>query len=249
MNGGSTPLNGTSIVITRARHQNDALRDRLTELGANVVEVPLLAIVEPDDEGRERDALLQRFHEFAWVVVTSPNGADRVAPFVRAAVAAGDHESFPKFAVVGQATQRSLGAQAALVADPARAEVLVEMFPSGTGEVLVVQGNLADETVVTGLANKGWSVTRVVAYQTVKVVPTEEQRRLVHDADALLLASASAASAWCEAFGTVTPDVVVAIGPSTHKSATALGLHVTDVAEDQSIDGLVEATVRACSSR
>ena len=249
MSAGSTPLHGVTIVVTRARHQNDALRDTLTGLGARVVEVPLLAIVEPDDEGRDRDTVLQRFHEFDWVVVTSPNGADRVAPFVRAAVAAGDHDRFPKFAVVGRATQRSLGASAALTADPARAEVLVEMFPSGTGEVLVVQGNLADETVAVGLAHKGWNVTKVVAYRTVKVAPTDAQRLSVGDADVLLLASASAASAWHDAFGTATPEVVVAIGPSTLKSATALGMHVSDVADDQSIDGLVEATIRACALR
>lgn len=245
MNGASTPLHGRSIVVTRARHQNDALRDQLTGLGARVVEMPLLAIVEPDDEGRERDAVLQRFHEFDWIVVTSPNGAERVAPFLKAAVAAGDHSSFPKLAVVGVATQRSLESTAALVADPSRAEVLVEMFPEGTGEVLVVQGNLADDVVPAGLAAKGWNVTTVVAYQTVKVVPTHEQRDEVRDADGLLLASSSAASAWHDAFGTSTPPVVVAIGPSTHKTAVALGLHVSHLADEQSIDGLVAATVRA----
>lgn len=245
MSGASTPLNGRSIVVTRASHQNDALRDRLTGLGARVVEMPLLAIVEPDDEGRERDAVLQRFHEFDWIVVTSPNGAERVAPFLRAAVAAGDHSSFPKLAVVGAATQRSLGASAALVADPSRAEVLVQMFPEGSGDVLIVQGNLADDVVPSGLAVKGWNVTTVVAYQTVKVVPTHDQREAVGGADVLLLASSSAASAWHDAFGTSTPAVVVAIGPSTQRTALALGLHVSHLADEQSIDGLVAATVRA----
>ena len=77
----TSSLNGRNVVITRSIAQNESLRRLLEARGANVVEVPLIAIAEPDDEGRERDEVLHRFHEFDWIVVTSPNGADRVAPF------------------------------------------------------------------------------------------------------------------------------------------------------------------------
>lgn len=238
----SSPLQGRSVVITRSHDQNESLRRLLEAQGAVVVEVPLLAIAEPDDEGRERDTVLQRFHEFDWIVVTSPNGADRVGPFLSAAIAAGDTDHFPHIAVVGAATERSLNVSANLVADPARAEVLVEMFPEGNGNVLVVQGNLADEVVEHGIGSKGWAVTRVVAYRTVQLQPDPDKRDLAVSADVLLLASSSAASAWCDAFGTSAPEVVVAIGPSTAKRASALGLHVTAVAHDQSLSALIETT-------
>ena len=238
----SSPLQGRSVVITRSHDQNESLRRLLEAQGAIVVEVPLLAIAEPDDEGRERDTVLQRFHEFDWIVVTSPNGADRVAPFLSAAIAAGDTDHFPHIAVVGAATERSLNVSANLVADPARADVLVEMFPEGNGNVLVVQGNLADEVVEHGIGSKGWAVTRVVAYRTVQLQPDPDKRDLAVSADVLLLASSSAASAWCDAFGTSAPEVVVAIGPSTAKRASALGLHVTAVAHEQSLSALIETT-------
>jgi uroporphyrinogen-III synthase len=238
----SSPLQGRSVVITRSHDQNESLRRLLEAQGAIVVEVPLLAIAEPDDEGRERDTVLQRFHEFDWIVVTSPNGADRVAPFLGAAIAAGDTDHFPHIAVVGAATERSLNVSAHLVADPARADVLVEMFPEGNGNVLVVQGNLADEVVEHGIGSKGWAVTRVVAYRTVQLQPDPDKRDLAVSADVLLLASSSAASAWCDAFGTSAPEVVVAIGPSTAKRASALGLHVTAVAHEQSLSALIETT-------
>ena len=80
-----SPLDSHSIVITRSISQNESLRRLLEARGARVVEVPLIAIAEPEDEGRERDEVLQRFHEFDWIVVTSPNGADCVAPFLTAA--------------------------------------------------------------------------------------------------------------------------------------------------------------------
>jgi uroporphyrinogen-III synthase len=238
----NTPLHGRSVVITRSHDQNESLRRLLEAQGAEVIEVPLLAISEPDDEGRERDTVLQRFHEFDWIVMTSPNGADRVAPFLSAAIAAGDTDHFPHIAVVGAATQRSLNMGAHLVADPARAEVLVEMFPEGNGNVLVVQGNLADDVVEHGISAKGWTVTRVVAYRTVQLQPEPHKRERAMTADALLLASSSAVSAWCDAFGTSAPEVVVAIGPSTAKTAHALGLHVTAIAHEQSLSGLIETT-------
>jgi uroporphyrinogen-III synthase len=63
-------------------------------------------------------------------------------------------------------------------------------------------------------------------------------------ADVLLLASGSAVSAWFESFGTRTPSIVVALGPSTAKVATALGVDVSAVADEQSLESLVETTER-----
>ena len=151
----SNSLEGRSVVITRSIAQNESLRRLLEARGARVVEVPLIAVVEPDDEGRERDEVLQRFEDFDWIVVTSPNGADRVAPFLSAAHAAGDAKRFPLMAAVGEATARSVGTPVALCAEPARSDVLAQQFPEGSGSVLVVQGNLADNQLSDDIESKG----------------------------------------------------------------------------------------------
>lgn len=240
----SQPLQDKSVVITRSMSQNESLRRLLEARGARVVEVPLIAIAEPDDEGRERDEVLHRLHDFDWVVVTSPNGADRVAPFVSAAHAAGDESRVPRFAAVGEATARSLGAVAELIAEPARADVLAGDFPVGQGSVLIVQGNLADDSLSEAIAGKGWTVTRVVAYHTVQLRPTREMMLPALSADILMLASGSAASAWFDAFGTSTPPFVVAIGPSTAKVASALGIDLSAVAPEQSLESMIETAER-----
>jgi uroporphyrinogen-III synthase len=245
----ASPLSGRSVVITRARSQNESFRLLLEARGANVVEVPLIAIAEPDDEGRERDEVLQRFHEFDWLVITSPNGAERVTPFVSAAHAAGDAENFPSIAVVGDATARSLGVTPSIVAVPARAEVLAEQFPKGNGTVLLVQGNLADDSLFVSLVDKGWSVTRVVAYQTVHLRPTPDVAQPAVTADVLMLASGSAATGWYEAFSSSTPPVVVAMGPSTAKVAAALGIDVTGTAPDQTLESMIETAERLLGKR
>lgn len=240
-------LEGRSVVITRSIAQNESLRRLLEARGARVVEVPLIAVVEPDDEGRERDEVLQRFEDFDWIVVTSPNGADRVAPFLSAAHAAGDAKRFPLLAAVGEATARSVGTPVALCAEPARSDVLAQQFPEGSGTVLVVQGNLADSQLSDDIEAKGWTVTRVVAYRTVHLRPTKEMMLPALSADVLLLASGSAANAWFDAFGATTPPYVVAIGPSTAKVAVNLGLEVSAIASEQTLDSLIETAERVIS--
>ena len=241
----SDALDGRSVVITRSASQNASLRMLLEARGADVIEVPLIAIEEPDDDGRDRDEMLQRLHEFDWVVVTSTNGADRVAPFVSAALAAGDNERFPQFAAVGESTAQSLQTSVRLVAEPARASVLAAEFPEGSGTVLVVQGNLADDELPVALAAKGWSVTKVVAYRTVQLRPTADMMETALRSDVLLLASGSAATAWVDAFGVVTPPVVASIGPSTTKVAERLGITVTTTATEQSLMALIEAAANS----
>jgi uroporphyrinogen-III synthase len=131
-----------------------------------------------------------------------------------------------------------------LIANPARAEVLAEQFPEGSGTVLLVQGNLADESLEESLSAKGWSITKVVAYRTVQLRPTPELMEPALAADVLLLASGSAVTAWFEAFGTSTPPVAVAIGPSTAKVADALGIDLSAVADEQTLESLIETTER-----
>lgn len=238
----SNGLDGKSVVVTRSASQNASLRMLLEARGAEVIEVPLLSIEEPEDNGYLRDELLQKFDQFDWLVITSPNGADRVAPFLAASAAAGDAQRMPRIAAVGEATAQSLGLTTDavdLVASPARASVLVEQFPEGSGTVLLVQGDLADNEVADGLATKGWIVARVTAYRTVQLRPSPEMMVPALAADVLLLASGSAASAWFDAFGSSTPAIVVSIGPSTTKVAQRLGIDITATAPEQTLASLV----------
>ena len=68
-------LSGRTVVIARAAEQAGRLRALLEAEGAAVVEVPTIAIEPPaDGDGALREALRDLWD---WVVVTSPNGAER----------------------------------------------------------------------------------------------------------------------------------------------------------------------------
>jgi len=242
----SDELLGRTVVVTRAATQNKELTELLTARGAKVVELPLIAIAEPLDNGRQRDELLQRLNEFDWLVVTSPNGAERIAPFLTRSSAPNNSNGVTKIAVVGEATARTLGHESDLVASPARATQLVHQFPPGSGSVLLVQGDLADTEVADGLTNLGWHVTSVVAYRTMHVRPSPDKMLPALAADILLLASSSAVLAWFDVFGASTPPIVISLGPSTTSTAIARGLSVTTTASEQSMTAFVQAAIDAC---
>ena len=242
----SDELLGRTVVVTRAATQSKELTELLTAHGAKVVELPLIAIAEPLDNGRQRDELLQRLNEFDWLVLTSPNGAERVSPFLNRSSAPNNRNDVTKIAVVGEATARTLGHECDLVASPARATQLVHQFPAGSGSVLLVQGDLADTEVADGLTNLGWHVTSVVAYRTTHVRPSPDKMLPALAADILLLASSSAVLAWFDVFGASTPPIVISLGPSTSSTAIARGLSITATASEQSMTAFVQAAIDAC---
>lgn len=231
-------LLGRSVVITRAAEQSSRLAALLAAEGADVVSVPLVAVVDPVDGGAALARALDHIDEFDWVVVTSPNATARVA----AALAACPADRRPRVAAVGTASAEGL-ASVDLVARRQSALGLLDELPTGPGRVLLPQSAQARPVLADGLRERGWDVHVVVAYDIVPCEPTDDARRAVGHAAAVLFASGSAARAWVGAFGTVAPPLVVAIGPQTAAVAGELGLKVHLTASDHSPAGLVAALV------
>lgn len=237
-----SPLVGRRIVVTRAAEQARSLVERLAGLGAEPLCVPLIMIAAPSDGGAAMDAELERLGEYDWVVVSSPNGAERVRPALHRLQREAEHPTrgtVPRIAVVGQATEHALGVGADLVPRVQTAVALGEAFPTGPGSVLVVQPEGHDGVLVSALESKGWTVTPVAAYRTIPVSPSSTMLLDVLSADAVLFASGSAVRSWVTVFGAEVPAVTVAIGPSTAALANKLGLKIDAVATDHSVDGLV----------
>lgn len=241
------PLVGCTVVVTRAAEQAGPLVAMLQEAGAEVVEVPLIRTVPPDDGGAALRSALADLGRYAWVIVTSPNGAVAVRDHLRKRPV-----GHPLVAAVGPATAATLDRVVDLIPDRHLAEGLLEVFPDAPadgGRVLLPQADRARPALADGLRARGWEVDAVVAYRTVPVEPAPEVRQAVSVADALLLASGSAAESWARSFGTWTPPVVVTIGPITSAAARRLGLKVHAEATDHSLGGLVNALSAAIGAQ
>ena len=69
----SKQLEGKSVVVTRASHQNLRLIQALTSAGAEVIVAPAIAVVPPLDGGQPLDDALIRLERFSWIAFTSTN--------------------------------------------------------------------------------------------------------------------------------------------------------------------------------
>lgn len=241
------PLFGRRVAVPRSQDQASALSSRLRDLGADAVEVPLIAIEPGDPIGDVSD--------FDWIAVTSPNAV--------AAVFAALHDARDlagvRVAAVGPGTAAALstrGIVADLLPERSNAEGLLAAFPPpppGGGRVLLPQSSIARPVLADGLRAAGWDVTVVHAYRTVPVPIDDAGRARLREADVIALTSSSTAANLADAFGTdigaLAGSTIVAIGPATAETARARGIDVAAVAETHDLDGLVAAIVAVCASR
>jgi uroporphyrinogen-III synthase len=248
------PLTGVRVVVTRATGQASTLTDRLAALGADVVAVPTIAVVEAADRGDALRSRLAHLEGVEWLVVTSANGIEHclaAAPDLpRRLEVAGT-----RLAVIGPGTAAAAerqGVHPDLVPERFVAEGLLEVFPApppGGGRVLLAQAAGARPVLADGLGVAGWTVEVVEAYRTVHPrVPVDVVDR-VRAADVITFTSASTVEGYVIGVGLVPPPSAVAcIGPVTAEAARAAGLRVDAVAEPHTIDGLVQAVVDLAGS-
>jgi uroporphyrinogen III methyltransferase/synthase len=235
------PLFGKRVVVTRARTQASGLASKLVELGAEVIEVPTIAIDDPADGGAALAASAERVATYDWVVFTSANAVERFVGHLRDARQFGT----ARIAVVGTATAAALAGFHVvpdLVPDRFVAESLVESFPEGTGRVLVPQAAEARPVLVDGVRAKGWDVDVVEAYRTVTGRPTDRELRRAAEAHAVTFTSSSTVTGYLDVGGAV-PPVVASIGPITSETCAAHGIPVTVEADPSTVAGLVAAVV------
>ncbi len=241
------PLFGKTVVVTRARAQSSSLLAKLRELGADTVEIPAIRIDGPSDGGAALRAAVADLAAWDWVVVTSPNGARRLLAECRDARAFGR----ASVAAIGPGTADAL-AEGNVVADliPERfvAEGLLEVFPDGTGRVLIARAAEARDVLPDGLRDKGWDVEVVEAYRTVQGVPSDDDLARVADADIVTFTSSSTVRNFLAVCETV-PPVVACIGPITAATAREHGLTVDVEADVHTIDGLLTALATSFSTK
>ena len=237
-------LAGRRVVVTRARPQAAALVSELEAAGAEAVPVPVIEIVDPPDGGVALKAGLRSLRPDDWVVVTSPNGAVRVAE-AAAEVALPDGV---KVAVVGPGTKgraEALGLRVDLVPDEAIAEGLLAAFPPRPvdgGRILLARAEVAREMLPHQLRMAGWQVDEVVAYRTQRVEVDDVGRAAAASADAVVFTSGSTVEGLVDGVGIAgLPPVVASIGPATSAVAARLGVTVDVEAAEHTIPGVVAA--------
>ena len=257
------PLAGKRLVVTRAAKQASGISARLTALGAEVIETPMIetrdvipatssvipaVILEgqsPDRITGISSADFNALVNFDILAFTSTNG---VESFFRQLFAAGYDVRVlagKKIASVGKITEKKLleyGIRCDYVPEDHTGEGLGKLLAAKVtaGEIdesriLLLQGNLADETLLKLLPQ----ATRWVVYETLPVTELPEwKREAVAAADAVVFASSSA----IENFVKMTnahPALSFCIGRMTENAARKHGFE-TVTSDETTMDSLVK---------
>jgi uroporphyrinogen III methyltransferase / synthase len=231
------PLFGRRVVVTRARAQASRLVERLTELGAEVVEAPVIRIQPLEYEPPDLAA-------FDLVVLTSQNGVELLL--------AGDVRSLAGVlvAAIGPATEAALrdrGIVPDIVPEQAVGESLLEALGDvGGRRVLLATAEGARPLLPDGLRRRGAAVEVLHLYRS---EPEPFDPELVGAADLVTFTSSSTVANLLAGLAGRDPSELraVSIGPVTSASLREAGIEPVAEADPHDVDGLVAAVLRAAS--
>ena len=250
------PLEGRSILITRARHQAESLAAALENEGAQVRAIPAIEIVPPDTYA-PLDAALTDSRKYQWLVLTSANGVAVLAQRLRKLAVRPGTLQHLKIAAIGPATARALatqGFQVDITPPEYVAESLVETLRDRVAgqNVLLVRAKVARDVVPTELRKAGATVDVVEAYRT--VVPAASCEALRHALtppnrlpDAVSFTSSSTVANFFQLMHQANiaawpaPMAAASIGPITSRTLREHGIDPAVEAKEFTIPGLVAA--------
>jgi uroporphyrinogen-III synthase len=221
--------------------------------------MPAIEIVAPESYA-ELDWALGNLSQYAWLIVTSANGAQALGGRMLAlGIGAGEFVHL-RIAAVGSGTARALGDLGLAVAvTPAEyvAESLVESLGGRVrGErVLLARAEVARDVIPDVLRARGATVDVVDAYRTVIPAESVTSMRTIFGRggripDAATFTSSSTVTNFlnlAREAGVSAPKAMkaVSIGPVTSGTLRENGWEPAAEADPHDLGGLVEAVVRA----
>ena len=251
------PLAGIRILVTRPRELSSHLAELLRKEGAEVLEVPAIA-VKPVENRETVDKAVNdlKAHCYDWVVFTSPSG---VRIFLDQLLAEEDIRILAgvKIAVIGRGSEKALrtyGLKADFVPSVYDGETLGRELARICGEdsrILIPRAAVGSRELVEELEKCSHSVTDLATYDTVYTAPdTYDLGRLFADdeIDYVVFTSASTVRGFERAaagvdFGRVQ---AVCIGKQTQAAAAGLGMK-TVTSKEATLESLVQAVKDAAA--
>jgi uroporphyrinogen III methyltransferase/synthase len=255
------PLFGQRIVVTRTREQASQLSKQLSDLGAEVLEIPTIKIVPPTEDRRQDliDALLE-LNSYNWLVFTSPNGVTAFFDLFFKRFHDLRDIGGARIAAIGPATAaklKELHLQVDLMPDEALASKIAAAFDKYETvenlKICLLRAEVANPDLPKALEELGAIVDDVPVYKT--VAETQDlngaaARLAEKGMDWITFTSASTVEHFHARFD--LPKLLkkfpqaklVSIGPETSKAIRALKLEANLETKDHSIEGIVQILIK-----
>ncbi len=252
------PLFGKKIVVTRARTQASDLVTRLSVLGAQCIECPVIKIIPPENYAL-LDTAIDTLSTYEWIIFTSVNGVDSF--FARLTEKKKDARALGhiRTACIGPVTAARLGSYGIntdILPENYRAESIISAFKNQTvagARMLLPRAEQARPILPEELTKMGANVDEIAAYRTVNDI--ENADRLIgqlekRTVDLITFTSSSTVTN----FKNLIPEnrfeellagvTIASIGPITSQTAEKNGFTVHITSEDYTIPGLCDAILK-----
>jgi uroporphyrinogen-III synthase len=258
------PLNGTRILVGRARHQSSSLSYGLRSLGASVVEIPFIEIHKPESY-QPLDNALKNIKSYDWLILTSANGVEAMWQRLRKLRIARRRLKRLQIAAIGPATKKAIvkhGLKVKMVPEEYVAESVVKGLRDKVKgkRIVLIRARVARDVIPEELRAAGAEVDVVEAYET--VVPERSRARLqalmknaARRPHIVTFTSSSTAKNFAELLGPVKPKSggggliksvqFASIGPVTSATLRELQMPVAIEAREFTMGGLIRAIVLA----
>ena len=174
------PLEGTRVLVGRARHQAGSLSAELRQLGATVLEIPFIEIRHPRSS-QPLDRALKNLATYDWLILTSVNGVEALWHRLGKLRLNKISLRHLKIAAIGPATKKAIeerGPRVDVVPNEYVAESVVKTLRKQVKgkRILLVRARVARDVIPKELRKAGAQVDVVEAYET--VVPKSSRTRL-----------------------------------------------------------------------
>jgi uroporphyrinogen III methyltransferase/synthase len=247
------PLTGRTVAVTRARAQASDMARRLRELGARVIEAPVIRI-RPLPAPAEGELDLAGYD---LICLTSPNGVRILLE--RLAEAGRDARTLAgaRIAAIGPGTARALGHHGIrpdVVPERYVAESLLEALAKvPVKRALVARASEARDVLPDGLRARGAEVDVLALYETIPEPLSAQVLQHASAADYVTFTSSSTVEFFVRAAGgepKLSPATrIVSIGPVTTQALIDAGLRPDVQAESHDIDGVIDAILADSAQR
>lgn len=258
--GKANPLQGMTVLITRAKNQNRELADKIENLGGKVIGFPVIRF-DPPKKQQELDNALRLLDTFQWLIFTSVNGVE--AFFQRMEQLQIDPSKIQqlKIVAIGPKTAQAIEKQnqnVFFVSPKFYAEGLLEalrpLILKGD-KILFPRANIARDIIPRTLEQLGCQVVAVDAYDT--VLDGENREEILralrqNELDVITFTSSSTARYFVQLLKELEPNLfsllkkvqIACIGPITANTVQELGMRADIIANPFTIDGLVQSIVK-----
>lgn len=251
------PLFGKRIVVTRAMQQAGTFSQKLTELGAEVIELPTIKILPPDTFNPLDDAI-EDINSYNFLILTSVNGVNFFFQRIKELKKDIRILSGLKICAIGPATKKAIEDRGVLVdimPEKYVAESVIETLK--TYEIkgkkfLLARALVARDVIPDEIKKLGGVINVVPVYKTVKPEGMDEKLASLGKVDVITFTSSSTAKNF---FDSVTDKTLLqgtifaSIGPVTSDTIRKCGFEPQIEAKVFTIDGLIDEILSFLKNR